>query len=85
MSMQPQGPDLSGVNKMFQAIKEALLLLAQSVPTLAPDLQSIISQVDGTAAKFGTQNGSQPGATGQVTTQAGSQFPGGGMSQGKSF
>jgi hypothetical protein len=85
MSMQSQGPDLSGVNKMFQAIKEALLLLAQSVPAQAAGLQQIISQVDAEAAKFGSANGAQPGATGQVTTQAGAQFPGGGIAHGKSF
>ena len=85
MSLQPQGPDLSVVNKMFQAVKEALLLLAQAVPAQAAGLQNIISLVDTEAKTFGNTNGSTPGATGQVTTQAGAQFPGGGISQGKSF
>lgn len=91
MQMQQQGPDLSGILKMGEAIEQGLLSMMQAVPQVAPDLEAVKNQFMAVLGKFvgqaGSSNGSMPGpgARGQVVTQAGANFPAGGQGSGRPF
>ena len=91
ISMQQQGPDLSGILKMGEMIEQGMLSIAQSVPQIADEMGQAKAIFMAALGKFvstsGQSNGSMPGAAarGQVVTQAGSQFPGGGQGSGRPF
>ena len=91
IQMQGQGPDLSGVLKMAEAVEQGLLSIMQAVPQIAPDLEQVKAMFMASVGKFvgqaGSSNGSMPGAgvRGQVVTQAGSQFPAAGQGAGRPF
>lgn len=91
IQMQGQGPDLSGVLKMAEAVEQGLLSIMQAVPQVAPDLEQVKAMFMASIGKFvgqaGSSNGSMPGAgvRGQVVTQAGAQFPAAGQGAGRPF
>lgn len=83
MAMQPQGPDLSGVNTLIQKLQEGLLTLSGALPMIAPELEQCRSILAAAAGRFLSQvasssgkPGAGPAPTGQVVSPAGPQFPG---------
>lgn len=91
IQMQGSGPDLSGILMLGQKIEEGMLSIAQAVPAIADGINQAKSMFMAALAQFasqsGSSNGSMPGAgaTGQVVTQAGAQFPGGGQGSARPF
>jgi hypothetical protein len=90
LQMQGSGPDLSGVLTLGQKLVEGALSLAQAVPVIAGEMAQVKELIMTALGKIASQspgNGSMPGPNpqGQVVTQAGPQFPGGGQGAGKPF
>lgn len=85
------GPDLSGILMLGEKVEQGMLSIAQAVPTIAPEIEQAKAVFMAAMAKFlttaGNSNGSMPGQAprGQVVTQAGAQFPGGGQGSGRPF
>lgn len=82
MQIQPQGPDLSGLNTLGQKLIEGMLALAQAAPVIARDMDMAVATMQQALGKLGSQAGMggsgsmPPRVAGSVVTQAGAQFPG---------
>jgi hypothetical protein len=92
--MPPAGPDLTGVMALGQKIGEAILMLAGTMPDVAPQLNQALELVANAVASHLQTQGSTPGIPGTPggnagmprgggMVQAGVQYPGGGFGSGR--
>ena len=72
----PNGPDMSGVLQMGQALSDGILTLAQALPQAATQLAQANELLLDALAQFVQSASSSPALA------PGSQFPGGGVSGG---
>ncbi len=91
IQMQGGGPDLSGILMLGEKVEQGMLSIAQAVPSISGEIGAAKEMFMAALAKFmstsGSSNGSMPGQSprGQIVSQAGNQFPGGGQGSGRPF
>ncbi len=81
----PEGPtpgiDIGGIVQVGQQVDESLLLLAQAIPSSAPELSQARELVKQALAKALAE--APPAAGGPSPTESGTQFPGSSMGRGE--